>query len=425
MNELVHIEPAPLSAPEELNHNRQRRMGQTALEIQGPFLPDFDIRACKQATERVRFDPEDDKRDKALRHAAFEAILAPTELDVRQNMRVQRALHYAKKRQRTAQSLHPRSHQYDKLHPDDATALFGIMEQGLAAYQAVHTGNLRQTSEEQNAYANFAIAHDLLCLSTLGLVGFLAYSYSRATNFPKSDLYQAGSLSLIQAVRKYDAWSEKDYEFSTHAAWAIKGGMYGLLAESGKYIGLSSQSFWRWRRIQNARSELQQKLRRSPTDAEVAGETGVAEGEVEMLTRLTSLTPASLDKPLHEDGRTSLGESIAANNFSGDDTDEQLLSHAQMRAIAARANLTNNEWFVIALRYGFVDTLPQLQKIEIEAGDSVHNYPAFARTHLVDKNEAGLPIDKIGQMLGISRDKALAIELRAMRALRAHAYTSF
>jgi len=129
--------------------------------------------------------------------------------------------------------------------------------------------------------------------------------------------------------------------------------------------------------------ELTTKLGHEPSDEEIAAAADLPLADV-IEIRKADRAVVSLDKPVGEDGDTSLGDLISLESPSVDEeVHEQLSSETLLDAIAG---LPDQERDVIEMRFGAGDQEPQT-------------------------------LSQAGRKLGVSTERARQIEERALRRL--------
>ena len=94
----------------------------------------------------------------------------------------------------------------------------------------------------------------------------------------EADLISYGLIGLINAIERFDL--EREIKFETYAITRIKGAIIDEL-RALDWVPRSVRA--RAREIERAHAKLEHRLRRTPTDAEMATELGVGVEELSLI----------------------------------------------------------------------------------------------------------------------------------------------
>lgn len=128
------------------------------------------------------------------------------------------------------------------------------------------------------------------------------------TGIPLTDLIQEGNIGLMRAVDKFDY--RRNLKFSTYAVWWIKQAIRRAVFEQGTLIRVPEYMYDSARQVSKGRDALTTTLGRSPTPGEIAAHLAMPLERVERTLALGH-EPVSLDRPVAEEDKRTLGEVLA------------------------------------------------------------------------------------------------------------------
>lgn len=169
-----------------------------------------------------------------------------------------------------------------------------------------------------------------------------------------ADLIQLGNLGLLHAVERFD--ERRGFRFTTYARWWIRAAITNGLDDTGRTIRLPghlSRAAWQ---LPDIERELEGRLGRPPSPAELADALGVTISQVEAL-RVAPAVTSSLDEPLFEAGALNLGDVVARDEPSA----FEVVAAAELPLELDRlfAFLDERERVILHLRYGLDGHQPQ------------------------------------------------------------------
>lgn len=281
------------------------------------------------------------------------------------------------------------------LRAGDVVALAWTKDAGRAAAARLDQGTWAGPAEYQAlrvAVIRGLVARQVLAAANQRLVLSVAGKYL-GRGLELHDLHQEGNLGLLRAIEHYDA--RRGCRFSTYAIWWIRQAILRAIQEMGRTIRLPAHVIELATRLTELAVICQQDLGRPPTPEEVAAAYNARAPRpitaAKVRATLTAIqNPVSLELPIGDEGDGTLGEVL-------EDTTERLeepQAVAEARtcsadvAAALAATLSAREIQVLELRFGLSGGPQQ-------------------------------PLERVGEVLGVTRERVRQIEAEALRKLRA------
>ncbi len=241
----------------------------------------------------------------------------------------------------------------------DEMRLGQVIQEGQAAQLRLDSGEKLTPTERRRLrqeVAAAAAATNQFINANLRLVVSVARKY-QWSGLPLGDLIQEGNLGLIHAVEKFD-W-RKGFKFSTYATWWIRQAIGRAVENTAHTVRVPAHVGDEIRRARRLQGEMEVKLGRPATLAELAEAMGSTEAGVAELFRYDS-DPMSLDVAVGEDGDTSLGDLVV--NRQAESPFEAVASSMLPAEVARFLNrLSDEERQVLRLRYGLDRGEPRTQ----------------------------------------------------------------
>jgi RNA polymerase sigma factor for flagellar operon FliA len=197
----------------------------------------------------------------------------------------------------------------------------------------------------------------------------------------QADLVSYGILGLIDAIAKFDP--ARGYKFETYAISRIKGSMLDEL-RSIDWVPRSVRA--KARTLEQAVAELQAKLHRTPTDAELAAELGWTEDELQANLGQVSFT-----------GLVALDDLLSRGDRDSGATVADTLPDSGLGPLAAYEATEAHERLTEAIR-----SLPERDRLVV----GLYYYE-------------GLTLADIGGILGVTESRVCQIHTKAVLSLRA------
>jgi RNA polymerase sigma factor for flagellar operon FliA len=200
-------------------------------------------------------------------------------------------------------------------------------------------------------------------------------------NIEQSDLVSYGIFGLIDAIDKFDPG--RGYKFETYAISRIKGAIIDEL-RSIDWVPRSVRA--KARAIERAYSKLENELRRTPDDREVAGELGMSEDELaSVLSQISFVGVVALDELLNAGAERGPGATVGDTITDGRHDPVEAFESEEMRQVLA---------------------------------DAINRMPDRERLVLTLYYYEGLTLAEIGNVLGVTESRVCQIHTKAIFQLR-------
>ena len=227
-------------------------------------------------------------------------------------------------------------------------------------------------------------ARDRLILNYSPLVKYVAgrVAVGLPANIEQADLVSYGIFGLIDAIDKYEP--DRGIKFETYAISRVRG---AIIDELRAIDWVPRSVRFKAREVEKAYTALENKLKRPPSDAEIAEEMDVSLDELNQIyTQLSTVSLVALDELMTVEGdrgdKLSLVETLEDTKTAGPvDTVET----EEMKQILATA----------------INRLPEREKIVI----TLYYYE-------------GLTLAEIGKVLGVTESRICQMHTKAVLALR-------
>lgn len=203
-----------------------------------------------------------------------------------------------------------------------------------------------------------------------------------AAGLPRSvdqnDLASYGIFGLIDAIDKFEP--ERGYKFETYAINRIKGAILDEL-RSLDWVPRSVRA--KAREIERSIVELEHRLKRSPSDEELAEHMGVDIDSLQRdLAEISQLGMAALDQTVGAEGATTLKDLVADSNG--------VSPEAAFQAEETRRLLVDS-----------INRLPDRERLVV----TLYYYE-------------GLTLAEIGEVLGVTESRVCQIHAKTVMSLR-------
>jgi len=267
------------------------------------------------------------------------------------------------------------------LSAEEEKELGSAIQYALKVQQLIAEGKITLAEKEQ-AEALAARARDRMILSNLRLVVNIAKAYLNR-GMSLADLIEEGNIGLLRAVEGYDP--TMDTRFSTYASWWIKQAIKRALINSVQPVHIPAYMVAMIADWKKAQAELEHRLSRQPTLAEMAQHMNLTERKVRIIRRAVKAFNAPTQSG-SADGSFGLNELLADHKTPS--PEDAAFSNADAEVIQRLlSTIDDREATILKLRYG------------------------------LDKQEP-LTLKAIGAKVGLTRERVRQLERDALKKLR-------
>ena len=198
----------------------------------------------------------------------------------------------------------------------------------------------------------------------------------------EGDLVSYGLLGLIGAIERFDP--QRDIKFETYAIARIKG---AIIDELRAMDWVPRSVRFKAREIDKASADLESKLKRSPTEVEMAEHLGVSRRELhETVSQISFVSVMALDEVVSVGDDRSEGVTLLDTLSDAGDPTAGLEGQETRGLLAAAINsLSEREKIVVTLYYF-----------------------------------EGMTLAEIGEILGVTESRVCQIHTKAVGQLRGH-----
>jgi len=228
-----------------------------------------------------------------------------------------------------------------------------------------------------------ATARDHLIVHYSPLVKFVAGRVGAGlpSNVDAGDLIGSGVFGLIDAIERFEP--DRGVKFETFAVPRIRGAIYDGLRQLD-WVPRSVRS--RSREVERAFSELEHKLRRSPSDEELAAHLDLTDAELaNWLASIASTTVGHLDRAV------AAGAEVAASDDTSSNSPPAVVEEKELGKVMRDEirRLPDREKLVLSLYY-----------------------------------DEGLTLSEIGDVLGVTESRVSQIHTQSVLHLRSRLHAA-
>lgn len=205
----------------------------------------------------------------------------------------------------------------------------------------------------------------------------------QSRDVPFEDLLAEGNIGLVEAAHRFDP--DHGVKFLTYAAWWIRKRILDYLCREGRSVRLTRYARERRRDLRLLEELLEQELGRPPTEEELALRAGLS---TEAVAHRNAGDPRvlSLDQETTNEGGVTVLDRLACSKFP---SPEDEVDRSRVRSLVRRE----------------VSQLSERQRVIVQNRFGLDGRPAMT-------------FQELGDLLGLSRERARQIEEEALIRLR-------
>ncbi len=204
---------------------------------------------------------------------------------------------------------------------------------GTRAYRAEQTEALLRRSADASAPERQWLLEEVVRLN-IGVAHAVAARY-RSRGIDQDDLEQVAGLALVKAAHGFDPTA--GHPFLSYCVPTIRGEIKRYFRDHGWMVRPPRRIQELQARISAAEAELTYALGRSPRPSELAVHLDESlEDVTEALSSDGCFTPASLDRPLGDNGSVSLGDALGGEDTSHSAAEARVLLAPAVRRLGDR-----------------------------------------------------------------------------------------
>ena len=227
-------------------------------------------------------------------------------------------------------------------------------------------------------------AMEMLVKSNLRFVVNIANLY-KGQGIDVGELISEGNMGLMEAARRFDP--NQKIKFISYAVWWVRQNITRAIAEKGRMVRISAEKELVLRRFNKKGGKLRQVIGGNYV-LDPDSLTGVSKYKADAIEKIVMMgnRTASRDAPTGENGESTLGDCLAAEDSNTDKTAE-LNDRSRVFEKVLSDNLSSQEQDILKLYFGF-------------------------------KMDSDLNLKEIAPMVGLSKERVRQLKENALAKLR-------